>query len=157
MLLLSPVKESEFPAFIAEVYEDYAQSRAEADHVSLKVARGGIMRTMFRDLPQGMDTPHNDFYHLREVEGHTLVGRLWTTLDLVPVRSLYVSEIMIYQAHRRKGYATAAMKAVEEFAIEAGCVSISLNVFAPNKPARRLYEKVGLRVVSRQMSKPVGP
>ncbi len=60
---------------------------------------------------------------------------------------------MIYEDYRRRGYATQALRAIEEKARELGLNNIALHVFGHNDGARVLYEKVGYVVTDFIMAK----
>jgi ribosomal protein S18 acetylase RimI-like enzyme len=65
----------------------------------------------------------------------------------------WLHDIKVEEAHRRSGYATAILAAVEELAREAGATQLGLNVFGDNLPAIALYHACGYEVTTQQMAK----
>jgi predicted GNAT family acetyltransferase len=53
-----------------------------------------------------------------------------------------IGNVATHPNHRRKGYAEACMKAVVDEVLEESSCAI-LHYFADNKPAQRLYERMG--------------
>ena len=73
------------------------------------------------------------------------VGHAWFTIeDRDPGRVVFIYDIEVYEAHRRHGYARAALDAIDDYAREQGCIGVMLHVFGYNTPARELY-RPGLR------------
>jgi ribosomal protein S18 acetylase RimI-like enzyme len=65
----------------------------------------------------------------------------------MPAESVFLYQITVKTAQRRKGYARAMLTAAEA-ALEADGVSeIRLNTHETNEPARRLYAGAGYEVV----------
>ncbi len=109
-------------------------------------------------LPKGIATPDHSLCRLHDPVARVDVGTLWYARrpagDGV---ELFVYRIGIDEAHRRRGYATAALEALEREARRLGATRISRYVFGSNAAARALYEKVGFRPLSRLLARPVEP
>jgi ribosomal protein S18 acetylase RimI-like enzyme len=72
------------------------------------------------------------------------VGYAWFVPEDRPFgRVVFIYDIAVDPAHRRKGYAQAALGEIEAFARERGCVGVQLHVFGGNTGARRLYQRAG--------------
>ena len=99
-------------------------------------------------LPEQMRTTANLF--LRNEDGEIVGGALGNTWGLW----LYVSEVWIDRPLRGKGYATKLMTAIEQLAIERGCVNSYLDTFSFQ--ARPLYEKIGYKVFGTLEDHPKG-
>jgi RimJ/RimL family protein N-acetyltransferase len=67
--------------------------------------------------------------------------------------TLFLYDIRIYDEFQKKGYGTAALAEFEKKAREMGAKRIGLHVFEANEGARKLYQREGFRVNSRNMSK----
>lgn len=65
----------------------------------------------------------------------------------------FIFDLEIDERHRRKGYATAAMLALEEKARSWGLARLGLHVFANNAAATSLYESLGFFMTGRFMTK----
>jgi ribosomal protein S18 acetylase RimI-like enzyme len=68
---------------------------------------------------------------------------------------MFVFDIEIDAEHRGRGLGRAAMLAAERVVADAGRSVIGLNVFGPNRRARRLYESLGYRTESMQLAKDI--
>ena len=59
----------------------------------------------------------------------------------------------IFESHRRRGYGTRALQALEHVAAEHGIGRIALHVFGHNAAARALYQKAGFKETHVTMAK----
>jgi GNAT superfamily N-acetyltransferase len=85
-----------------------------------------------------------------------VVGSVWIGLEEPRTKTTemaWLHDIKVKEAHRRSGYATAILAAVEELAREAGATRLGLNVFGQNLPAIALYQACGYEVTTQQMAK----
>jgi ribosomal protein S18 acetylase RimI-like enzyme len=77
-------------------------------------------------------------------------GRVAATAYLVYLRNAgYIGMVMVDDPYRRRGYAAKVVAACIEHAGRAGRPFAMLDVLTTNDPARRLYEKLGFRVLQR--------
>ncbi len=60
-----------------------------------------------------------------------------------PVEAAYITDLIVKQAHRRKGIGERLMQAAELFAKESGAQLISIDVLARNVSARSFYTASG--------------
>ena len=82
------------------------------------------------------------------------VGVLWYTIQCTRGFSeAFVFDIFIKPAERRRGYATAALRALEQAARDESVPRVCLNVFDHNVKATRFYEKNGFRKASHGLMK----
>jgi ribosomal protein S18 acetylase RimI-like enzyme len=88
------------------------------------------------------------------------------TEDTIPVGSMWLGagddgapdvwwlwSIEIDVAARGRGLGRQAVKLAEQFARKSGATRLELNVFGNNTVARRLYDSLGYRISTIQMSK----
>ncbi len=80
------------------------------------------------------------------------VGALWWGCRKKD-QSVWIYDIEINEAHRRKGYAREALRLLEDWGRARGVPQIALNVFAFNSGAERLYREMGFIEMSKQMRK----
>jgi ribosomal protein S18 acetylase RimI-like enzyme len=74
----------------------------------------------------------------------TAVGYCWFTIEERPHgRVVFIYDIAVDPAHRRKGHAQAALLEVEAYAREHDCIGVMLHVFGSNTGARQLYQRAG--------------
>jgi ribosomal protein S18 acetylase RimI-like enzyme len=158
MLQLVLMTETEFQAYRAADIAEYAQEHVKAGRwrpeESLHLAE-----QEFNDLlPDGLATPNQYLFSLKDEALGTQVGRLWFAVrDEGSKPTAFVFNIVIFEAFRRHGYGTQAMQTLEEKVRELGLSTISLHVFGHNHIARAMYEKLGYVTTNVMMSKLVKP
>ena len=115
----------------------------------------GAQRTRIQDLlPQGPDTPDNVLYTLHDPHEDADVGVLWYALQRTPhATTAFIYEVEVFEAYRRRGYATQAFTLLETDAAARGATRIGLHVFGHNTAARALYEKLGYHATNINMRK----
>ena len=64
-------------------------------------------------------------------------------LSVVPTMPGRILELYVDEPYRGQGVATRLMQQAEKYLREQGCDALKVSVFAPNAPARHLYEKFG--------------
>lgn len=87
-----------------------------------------------------------------------IVGCLWmgNAVDQVDGdRHAHIFLLYIDPQHRRRGLASALIHKAETWAQQRGDRQMGLQVFAHNQAAIALYEKLGYRVLSHWMTKPL--
>lgn len=116
---------------------------------SLETSRTLIERL----LPQGRETPGCRFYVIVSEDG-TRIGETWYSLEEEGGKKrFWVEWITIDPPYRRRGYASDALRLLQDEARGLGADSIGLNVWADNPEAIRLYSKLGYTVLNMSMSK----
>ncbi|MGI0133057.1 MAG: GNAT family N-acetyltransferase, partial [Thermoplasmata archaeon] len=101
---------------------------------------------------QGRESPQNYLFTIRTKPDRVSAGNLWLA---VTGESAFVYDLWVAPEHRRRGHATAAMRAAENVAVEHGARRIGLNVFGHNRGARALYLRLGYTTMAEQMTKPL--
>lgn len=69
----------------------------------------------------------------------------------------YVSDLVVRDAYRGRGWGRALLRRAEEYAIEAGATMLTIGVLAENTHARRLYNEFGFRERQVGLLKPLRP
>lgn len=64
--------------------------------------------------------------------------------------SFYINMLATYPRYRGRGVGTSLMRSVVCLAAEAGCTTISVEVFEQNAGALRLYQRLGYRIVEQR-------
>lgn len=94
-------------------------------------------------LPNGLQTPNHEIRSMIDDEGRD-IGYVWfTPEDRPPGRVVFIYDIAVEPAFRRRGHAQDALAAIEGYAREHGCIGVMLHVFGANTGARALYQKAG--------------
>ena len=90
--------------------------------------------------------PH--FIALAALAGDEVVGGLaaYELEKFEQARSeIYIYDLAVLEAHRRKGVATALIRTLQRIAKERGAYVIFVQADPPDAPAIRLYESLGTR------------
>jgi aminoglycoside 3-N-acetyltransferase I len=113
----------------------------------------------FEDLPTFEDAPPRDaylaellarpgFFTVVATHGDHVVAGL-TAYELVKYErersEIYIYDLAVLEAHRRKGLATALIRAVQAIAAERGAYVIFVQADYADPPAIALYESLGTR------------
>jgi ribosomal protein S18 acetylase RimI-like enzyme len=153
---LRPMTESEFREQLEATAVDYAREKVRAGHYEPGGAVERAREEIARVVPEGLRTPGHHAAFIVPPGGSDPVGWVWYGVREDGGRpALFIWELRVFEGHRRRGHAEAALAALEPRARELGAERISLHVFAHNGPARALYEKVGYEVRDLWMTKSV--
>ena len=154
MPVLVRMSEASFAAFVANAVAGYADQNVASGRWPAEDALERSRAQHDKLLPQGLATPDNHFFEIRDEASHAAVGSLWVAVvDHSGTRIAFVYDIRIDEAFRRQGHAKRAFKALEPFVKSLGLSTIGLHVFAFNADARALYESLGYGVTSINMHK----
>jgi ribosomal protein S18 acetylase RimI-like enzyme len=143
MFRLEPMDEAGFRTWMTASIRDYAAEKVEAgtwlDDDSLERATGEFAAL----LPDGQKTAGHEVRSMINDDGKR-VGMVWFAVENRPVgRVVFIYDISVEPAHRRRGYGQAALGEVEAYAREHDCVGVQLHVFGGNTGARQLYQRAG--------------
>ena len=156
MIILYPMTEQEFSHYVTESTGDYAADKVASgewtEDESLALAQEEINKL----LPRGLATPDNYLFTLRAAPGSTALGVLWYAVrKRAGKQTAYIYDIVIRPEHQRRGYASAALQALEVEVARRGLAGIGLHVFGHNHAARSLYDKLGYTLSNIMMYKPL--
>jgi aminoglycoside 3-N-acetyltransferase I len=119
-------------AVMGEAFGDVdTYTRAQPDHAYLARLLGG-----------------DQFIALAAYEGGAVIGGLaaYELLKFEQPRSeIYIYDLAVAEAHRRKGVATALVTALKEIAARRGAYVIYVQADPPDTPAVALYTRLGIR------------
>ena len=157
MVELVPMTEAEFEAFMEISMRDQAQGQVQAGNWPAEQADELIKQLRDQFLPGDLDTPNHFFFTIKDPDSGAEVGGLWyTVMEEDGNRFLFVVDIQVDEAYRRRGYGTQAFGMMEDQAREMGITTISLHVFKHNHSARAMYEKLGYVGANNMMAKELG-
>ena len=141
---LRPMTKTEFTAFLEYSLAHQAEETAQLKQIPMEIAVRESRAELQEMLPDGLHTKDHRLMAIENAADHRQVGDLWYLSEQNgSVRQLFLCDFAIYEPERRKGYAFAALQALEERAGEEGCDEIVLFVSNENEPARNLYQKFG--------------
>lgn len=154
MVRLVPMTEVEFNAYLKYGPQDYAQEHIQAGNWSPSDALRLAWEQYNQLLPDGLATPNHYFYTIEDQAQAVVVGMLWFMVhDRAGRQEAFVCDIQIRGEYRRRGYGTAAFRALEDVVSDLGLPAIALHVFGHNHAARSMYEKLGFVTVDLVMAK----
>lgn len=144
-----PMTETEFGPWLAEDAQRFADTLISRG-VPEAEARGKAEQGQADLLPDGLAT-ENTLISVLEHEGRP-VGTLW--LALLP-DTAYVFNVLVHADRRGQGHGRTLMLLAEVQAVPGGKDRVTLNVFADNTPAERLYTSLGYETTEYHLHKPL--
>ncbi|GER92243.1 N-acetyltransferase [Dictyobacter vulcani] len=159
MVILRPMAETEFQAYLEPAIQDYAQNIFENGTLTEAQALERSRQQYGELLPQGLASPRQYLFTLVEPEQQQSVGILWFAIEERPGRAPYafVYDIRINDAHQRHGYGSQAFQEMEKKVRELGINQIALHVFGSNTGALEMYKKLGYISTDVNMAKTLDP
>lgn len=157
MVRLVPMTPDEVEEYLRRDLAVLARENVAAGYWGQAEAEERARKSQARTLPGGPATAGHHFFHIQDPTVNQKVGWLWLFEDQEarpPTGFIY--DLAVEEPFWRRGYAEAALLALEAMARERGLESLGLHVFAHNASARRLYDKVGYTTRSLNMIKAVG-
>lgn len=147
--------EDEYRVFIDRVHRDFAIEQAQIGQSTYEAALAAGIAGDAELLPKGRHTPGQLFFVAEDEDG--VVGELW--LQTFHPRGVpdtaWINDIEVRPERRGQGFGRELLAAGEQRIRELGIGGLGLNVFGPNRVARRLYESSGYEVTTVQMRKPL--
>lgn len=153
MVRLDPMTPDEFDAFATHSLPLYADQKVAAGNWTAAEAPQRAIDEFARLLPDGAGTAGHHLFTIRADDAGDTVGTIWLGIATEGPPAGYVFDVIIHEPHRRKGYAAAALRALEAEASQLGLKEIKLHVFGNNPNAQALYAKLGYGVTNVNMSK----
>lgn len=146
--------EADYRAYLEQAVADYAAEHVRGGRWSAEEAEQRS-RQEYRDLlPEGAATPNNVLYVLADAATHARVGMLWYALqERAGKQVAFIYDIAIDPEFRRRGYASQALRGLEQLVLARGVHEIRLHVFGHNHEARALYEALGYQPTNIVMAK----
>jgi RimJ/RimL family protein N-acetyltransferase len=152
-IILRPMTEAEFLAFKAFMYDEYAADIARGMAVPIDEVRERATQQIDDLLKDGLASDAHFLWKIvAEADPNGAAGDLWAYVDRAKQRA-FIYFIGIDEQYRGKGYARAAMLALEAEMRPLGATRIELSVFGDNTTARRLYESLGYQPSAIHMRK----
>jgi len=143
-----------FAGWYPSAQAGFASEQIRMGNWSPEEAEERARKTFDGYLPDGLETKDQFVSSIVANDTGEVVGHLWYgVLPVAGEPSAFVASLGIDAAHRRKGYATEALRSVEQEAKARGIHTVRLHVFGDNDAARALYARLGYREISVQMAK----
>ena len=154
MVRLEPMNEDEYQAYLSRTIPEYAEEHVRGGRWSPEEALEKSAEEYRGYLPEGLATPGQHLFSIKEATTGASVGMLWFADEQRGAgRTAFVYDVWIDDRFRRRGYAGQAFQALERLARDMGLQRIELHVFGHNLPARALYQKLGFAETNVIMAK----
>lgn len=142
-----------FARYYEHSIQKYAAEHVKAGNWSKEEAEPNARKQFEQLLPEGINTAGNFLFTI-ENEQKDSIGQLWVHIsEKQEENHSFIYDIKLGENHQGRGYGKATMQALEEFAKERNVSQIGLHVFAHNKRAITLYEKMGFEMTDLVMKK----
>lgn len=154
MIMLRPMGEEEYPAYLEYFIADYAREIAANYRLSAEDSLARAKREIAEDLPEGVNTPGQVLLCLFNQADHCdeHVGYLWYKPDTA-MQTVFIFDFYIFNACQGQGLGTQALRAFEREMREQGIEQIRLRVAGDNQRARHVYASAGFWVTGINMSR----
>ena len=135
----------EYRRFREYSVSDYAEDLIKGEGLDREQARKKAEAEFSGALPGGPDTDGQFLMAVESAKTGKEVGWIWFSYEEGDggTRQVFLSDFLIYEAERRKGYAKAALREMERMAKNGGCAESVLYVWEHNIPAFSLYRECG--------------
>ncbi|HEY8364378.1 MAG TPA: GNAT family N-acetyltransferase [Haloplasmataceae bacterium] len=150
MLKLVNMDQSSFDNYICGAIEKVAKEFVQSGICKEEEGVDYANKVFKQHLPKGLATDNQFLFNVIN-ELNEVVGMIWYGVNK-PTEA-FISDFIIDENYRGKGYGKETMKLVEDHARNNGIKKITLHVFGHNKQAINLYEKLGYQTFSMHMAK----
>lgn len=146
MIQLRKMTEEEYQRFKAFSIADYAEDLIRGQDLSREQALRDSEDNFNALLPDGLETEGSFLMKIEDPQRGKDVGWIWffyTPDEDEDMSLVFLSDFLVYEEERRKGYATAALHEMNRIAKAAGCSRSMLYVWEHNPGGKSLYEACG--------------
>lgn len=150
MVALVEMKQEELDEYLEQAIQGLADELMQANAWSAEQSLAAAVQSFDTALPGRVVGSANQFLRTIIADGQK-VGVLW--YGLRGEREAFVWDLVIYPTWRNQGFAKSAMLAMEHELQTMQVTRITLNVFAHNSVATRLYSTMGYRALAIRMAK----
>lgn len=155
-VFLKKMAADDYQSYLSSAIAGYAEDKVKAGTWNEKEALQ-LATYSFNDLlPNGIESKGEYLYAIEKQASQEKIGFLWFHADneKKPMK-IFIYDFIIFEAYRNQGYGKEALSCLNSKAKEIGASEIGLHVFAHNKAALHLYEKVGFLATDISMVKKV--
>ncbi len=154
---LEPLDQQEYDSWLARTVGEYAEEKVQAGNYDAGEALERAEQEFSELLPEGPVTPGQYMFSIVDASAGERVGVVWfAEIQRGPRREAFVYDLIVHEPFRRRGFARAAMLALEDEVRGLGIERIGLHVFGHNRAAWALYDQLGYEVTNVNMGKTIG-
>lgn len=151
MVYFRKMNEDEFRYFAEKDVREYSQTLVKGRGLDAKDALTKAEKEFCKMMPDGLYTKDQFVMFITDAQSKKTVGEIWYGYEEKDgAKQVFLTEFLIYEEERRKGYAKSALKEMERTAKEDGCTFSTLYVWDHNPVAYSLYTKCGYETVSHE-------
>lgn len=149
------MSESDYEIELQKWIKNYASEKVTSGNWKEDEAESLSKKEYGQLLPDGVKT--KDQYVMTVLnEGKEKVGFVWFGVqESGELPGAYIWDFRINEEHRRKGYGSETLKELHKMLAKMQINRVSLHVFAHNKGAISLYEKLGYKPTNVIMSREI--
>lgn len=156
MVRLAPMTEAEFQNYLEQDIRRYADEHVKAGDWAPSEALDNSRKEHEQLLPDGLKTRNQYLFKLVDEQTGSRVGWIWMAVRTdTAIPHAFIYDFLIDRDQRRRGYATQALSAADQWLNSMGVKQVSLHVFGHNHIAQALYEKMGFEITGVFMRKAV--
>ena len=151
MIILKKMTQNEFDKFTEWSLKNYANELLESG-MRIELTPYEEAKSQFKKILPNRLKSKDNFLFVVQNEFYEDVGVIWYQINPRNNEFGFICELFIYEQHRRKGYGTQVLTAIENDARTHGIKIMVLSVFKYNTPACELYYKSGY-IKARELDK----
>ena len=141
---LRKMSKDEFDIFSENSINDYTNDLMKSSDITMDEARIQAQGEFEEMLPNGLETQNNVLRIIVDVDEQKAVGTIWYLFEMTEgVKQVFLSDFIIKEEERRKGYASSALAEMEQYARQNDCSESIIYVWKHNLPGINLYTKCG--------------
>lgn len=144
---LREMSEKEFKVFFEYSVNDYANDLVKSANITMGEALMQAKGEFAEMLPNGVSSKDNALRIIVDAVEEKVVGVIWYLFEMTDgIKQVFLSDFIIKEEERRKGYASVALTEMEQDAKKNGCTESIIYVWKHNLPGINLYTKCGYGV-----------
>lgn len=149
---LLPMTAEHYAEYLERSIADYARDKVKAGNWSQEESLERSRREFHILLPDGLSTPNHFLFTIVTQADGKAVGEAWIAFR-PEKKNVYIYDFRLHDNNRGKGLGRAALRLLDQKALELGAKDISLHVFGNNTVAWALYENSGYLATNVNMTK----
>lgn len=139
---LREMSEKEFKVFFEYSVNDYANDLVKSANITMGEALMQAKGEFAEMLPNGVSSKDNALRIIVDAVEEKVVGVIWYLFEMTDgIKQVFLSDFIIKEEERQKGYASVALTEMEQDAKKNGCTESIIYVWKHNLRGINLYTK----------------